>query len=128
MFLDRFDECCRFQIDAQAVRVALRRIEAGEGVCIYPEGERSWDGGRLPFKKGTLRLMLAAGLPVIPVGIAGVYELMPRWTHRIKRVPIMIKVGKPMRLASISIVDQTEEDVRLADRQLSEAIKRVIAD
>ena len=80
----------------------------------------------LPFKKGTLRLILAAGNPVIPVGISGIYELMPRWTHSIKRVPVRVNVGKPIYFAAISIVDQTEEDVRLADRQLGEAIQRLI--
>ena len=80
----------------------------------------------LPFKKGTLRLMLAAGKPIIPVGISGIYELMPRWTHRINKVPVRINVGKPMRFASISIVDQTEEDVNIANKRLKETIQQLV--
>ena len=84
----------RYQTDVVAVRNALRVLQKGHLLGVFPEGERSWDGQMLPFKQGTLRLMLAAGKPIIPVGISGIYELMPRWTHRIKRVPVRIKRGK----------------------------------
>jgi 1-acyl-sn-glycerol-3-phosphate acyltransferase len=117
----------RYHTDVVAVRNAFRVLQGGHLLGVFPEGERSWDGRMLPFKRGTLRLMLAAGKPIIPVGISGIYELMPRWTHSIKRVPVRIDVGKPIRFDPISIVDQTEEDVRLADRHLGEAIQRLIA-
>ena len=45
----------RYQIDPQAVRVALRLIERGEGVGVFPEGERSWDGRLQPLRSGTRR-------------------------------------------------------------------------
>lgn len=117
----------RYHTDVVAVRNALRVLGKGHLLGVFPEGERSWDGQMLPFKKGTLRMMLAAGKPVIPVGISGIYELMPRWTHSIKRVPVRIKVGQPLRFASISIVDQTDEDVKLVDRQLGRAIQGLTA-
>ncbi|MEN8244617.1 MAG: lysophospholipid acyltransferase family protein [Thermodesulfobacteriota bacterium] len=117
----------RYHTDVVAVRNALRVLQNEHLLGVFPEGERSWDGRMLPFKKGTLRLMLAAGKPVIPVGISGIYELMPRWTHKIKRVPVRVNVGKPMRFASISIVDQTDEDVKLVDRQLRSVIQGLIA-
>jgi 1-acyl-sn-glycerol-3-phosphate acyltransferase len=81
----------------------------------------------LPFKKGTLRLILAAGKPVIPVGISGVYELMPRWTHQIERVPVSINVGKPISFSAISIVDQTDEDVNIVNRCLTTVIGELVA-
>ncbi len=34
----------RYSVDTQAVRTALRALEQGDGVGIYLEGERSWDG------------------------------------------------------------------------------------
>jgi len=117
----------RYHTDVVAVRNALRVLEKGHLLGVFPEGERSWDGQMLPFKKGTLRLMLASGKAVIPVGVSGSYELMPRWAHSIKRVPVRINVGKPIWFASISIVDQTDEDVKLVDRQLRNVIQGLIA-
>jgi 1-acyl-sn-glycerol-3-phosphate acyltransferase len=72
----------RYQVDPQAVRTALRLLDAGEGVCIYPEGERSWDGAIQPFRRGALRLALRAGVPLIPVGIHGMFDVWPRWLSR----------------------------------------------
>lgn len=80
----------------------------------------------LPFKKGALRLMLAAGLPVIPVGISGIYEIMPRWTHSFKRLPVRINVGRPLYLSPVSIVDQNDQDVKHADRHLRQAIQHLV--
>jgi 1-acyl-sn-glycerol-3-phosphate acyltransferase len=116
----------RYHTDVVAVRNAFRVLQEDHLLGVFPEGERSWDGRMLPFKKGTLRLMLAAGKPIIPVGISGIYELMPRWTHSLKRVPVRINVGQSILFDPISIVDQTEEDVRLANRQLGEVIQRLI--
>jgi 1-acyl-sn-glycerol-3-phosphate acyltransferase len=72
----------RYRTDAQTVRSALRFLKQGEVVCIYPEGERSWDGSVGPFRRGTLRLAafaIAEGIPVLPVRISGMYDAFPRW-------------------------------------------------
>ncbi len=92
----------RYQIDPQAVRVALRLIERGEGVGAFPEGERSWDGRLQPLRSGTIRLLLKAGVPVIPCGMVGTYEVFPRWGHMnwfkvgFGREPVIIRYGEPM--------------------------------
>lgn len=101
----------RYSIDAQAVRNAVRVIQHGHILGIYPEGERTWDNSLLPFRYGTLRLVLALGKPVIPVGISGAYELMPRWTSSIKRSPVRIRIGAPIRLDHIPIPQQTHTDI-----------------
>ena len=50
---------------------ALRRLEAGQTVAIFPEGSLSpRDGGLARLRTGAVRLALSAGVPVIPVGIA----------------------------------------------------------
>ncbi len=91
----------RYQIDPQAVRVALRRLEQGEGVAVYPEGERSWDGRLQSPRLGTLRLILKAGVPVVPVGISGSYEAWPRWASRPARWRIRIAFGEPLAFPQV---------------------------
>ncbi|MFO7895160.1 MAG: lysophospholipid acyltransferase family protein [Longimicrobiales bacterium] len=87
----------RFEIDPQAVRIVLRHLEAGRGVGIYVEGERTWDGRLKRPRLGTLRLLLKAGVPVIPVGISGAYDVWPRWHRRIQRGTVRIRIGQPLR-------------------------------
>lgn len=86
----------RFEIDPQAVRYALRKLQEGEPVGIYVEGERSWDGRLQPPRLGAVRLVLKAGVPVVPVTIVGAYEAWPRWHRALRRTTIRITFGKPL--------------------------------
>jgi len=109
----------RYQVDPQAVRMSLRFLRQGRGVCIYAEGERSWDGRLQKPRRGTIRLALKAGVPVIPCVITGSYDAWPRWDHRIRRHPVRITFGPPIPLPHLD---------RRADREafLHEATERVV--
>jgi 1-acyl-sn-glycerol-3-phosphate acyltransferase len=100
----------RFETDPQAARQVLRRLNAGNGVVIYIEGERSWDGRLQPLRIGTIRLALKAGVPIIPVRIDGAYDAWPRWDRKIKRSRIRIEFRAPLHLPK---ADTKEERERL---------------
>lgn len=122
----------RYRIDPQAVRVSLRYLKAGQVVCIYPEGERSWDGALQPFRPGTLRLALSSGVPILPVGIEGMYETWPRWRRlpRLGRV-VHLRFGEPIhfpvpssRAAREAALPEAEARIRAALLTLSgEAVR-----
>jgi 1-acyl-sn-glycerol-3-phosphate acyltransferase len=61
-----------------SLREALRRLELGFYVGVFPEGTRTDTGALGPFKPGVLALIRRSGVPVIPVGIAGAFESYPR--------------------------------------------------
>jgi 1-acyl-sn-glycerol-3-phosphate acyltransferase len=86
----------RYRIDPQAVRVVLRRLSQGEAVGVYPEGERSWDTRLQPFRRGTIRLLLKAGVPVVPCWVAGSYDVWPRWSRTIRRRWVRVEFGQPL--------------------------------
>ena len=108
------------------MRNAIRVIQEGHVLGIFPEGERCWDNRLLPYKIGTIRLILALGHDVIPVGVSGAYALMPRWTHDIKRVPITIRIGKPVNLGHIPVPKQTMNDIQAASEKLKAAMTELI--
>lgn len=109
----------RFEVDPQAVRIALRKLGEGQGVGVYVEGERSWDGRLQEPRLGTLRLILKAGVPVIPCGISGAYDVWPRWDRGIRRGDIHIRFGDPMRFPQL-------DDRRERDRALPETRARIM--
>ncbi len=115
----------RYTIDVLAVRNAVRVVEHGHILGIFPEGERTWDGEMLPLRIGTVRLLLALGVPVIPVGITGAYELMPRWTSSIQRVPVKYAIGKPLLLPHLPAPKQTRADIESASTLLFSEIERL---
>ena len=87
----------RYRVDPQVVRVVLGLLDRGEGVAVYPEAERTWDGRLQAFRRGTVRLLLKSGVPIVPCGISGSFELLPRWSRTPRRGPVTVRFGEPLR-------------------------------
>lgn len=111
----------RYRVDPQVVRTVLRRLDEGEGVCIYAEGERSWDGAVQPLRRGTIRLILKAGVPVIPCATAGSYDVLPRWSSSLRRRKVRLRFGEPMEFGA-------HHDREERDRRVDEAHDRIVSE
>jgi 1-acyl-sn-glycerol-3-phosphate acyltransferase len=57
---------------------AAERIRHGTSVAVFAEGTRSEDGSVRAFKRGSFFLASSAGVPVVPVSLAGVKRVVPR--------------------------------------------------
>jgi len=73
-----------------AVEAATEVVRQGISMTIFVEGKRSLDGKLLPFKKGPFYLAMQAGVPVVPITIAGTYSVMPK--RRFAITPGRVKV------------------------------------
>jgi 1-acyl-sn-glycerol-3-phosphate acyltransferase len=57
----------------------LRRLQQGEAVLIFVEGKRTRTGELQPIKPGiSLLVKKAIHVPVVPVAVAGAFEMWPR--------------------------------------------------
>jgi 1-acyl-sn-glycerol-3-phosphate acyltransferase len=56
---------------------AAQQMRNGNSVLIFPEGTRTRDGQLLPFKRGGFLLAVRAGVPVVPLTIAGSFAINP---------------------------------------------------
>ena len=70
------------------IRTALQMFEKGEGVIVFPEGTRTPDGTMKEFMAGIVLLIRRSKVPVLPVGIAGVYSAWPIHAKRPKWSPL----------------------------------------
>src|SRR5438046_1796976 len=75
---------------------AAQRIAGGTSVAMFPEGTRSADGSVRPFKKGSFILAIQAGVPVIPVSLAGVKRLAPRGLLRLRPGELAMTLHPPV--------------------------------
>ncbi len=116
----------RYRVDPQAVRTVLRLLGEGRGVGIYPEAERSWDGRGQPFRRGAIRLILKAGVPVVPCGISGSYDVWPRWSRRARRGDITIRFGVPLDFGRHDSREGREAAFGEAERELRTALDALI--
>ncbi|MEJ5359021.1 MAG: lysophospholipid acyltransferase family protein [Desulfobacterales bacterium] len=111
--IDRKDRASAFH----SLREAAEKIRAGASIVIFPEGTRSPDGELKPFKKGGFVLALQARAPVVPIGIRGTREVMPKGSLWIRPGRVTVTIGRPIDL--VSGVVQTREE-------LMEAVRRAI--
>lgn len=71
---------------------AAARIRSGTSLVVFPEGTRSPDGRVRRFKRGSFALALEAGVPVVPVSLVGVKDVVPRGIPSVRpgRVDVVV--------------------------------------
>ncbi|BDU78622.1 lysophospholipid acyltransferase family protein [Mesoterricola sediminis] len=79
-----------------SLKRAAERIRGGATIAAFPEGTRTRDGQLLPFKKGIFNLALDAGVPLVPIGLTGGFEMLPAGSLRVKPGTFRIHVGAPI--------------------------------
>jgi 1-acyl-sn-glycerol-3-phosphate acyltransferase len=62
----------------EGIKTALKLLQDGRVVVIFPEGERTHTGQMQPLRPGLHLLIKRAGATVVPVGVAGAYQAYPR--------------------------------------------------
>jgi 1-acyl-sn-glycerol-3-phosphate acyltransferase len=78
---------------------AIPVLKAGDMVVVYPEGTRSPDGRLYRGRTGVARLAVAAGVPIIPVGMLGTEKVQPIGQPYPKPNgwgKVTVKFGKPI--------------------------------
>jgi len=83
--------------DRKAVRDSVAMLEAGDVLCVYPEGTRQHGPKIQPLQPGAAYLALRAGVPIVPIGIAGSEEILRDHKSSIPRFRrVVITVGEPI--------------------------------
>ena len=89
----------------QALNTALSVLKEGKLLGIYPEGTRSPNGKLHRGRTGVARLALAAQVPIIPCGLVGTEEVMPKEAklpRLLGRPKVLVRFGKPMEFSRYS--------------------------
>ena len=95
---------------------AAEQIASGTSVLIFPEGTRSRDGRLKPFKTGAITLAIKAGVPVVPIGFNGTYEILPKGKFLARSGKITIRIGEPIPTHDYKPRDKQELARHLHDR------------
>ena len=104
-------------VDRSAIKAVIRVLQAGNGVLVFPEGSRTFDGTLQPGEPG-MGLMIAKTLaPVVPMRIFGAREALPRSGGRLRFVPITVVIGEPIFFSAADIQPGGKDlYARLSDR------------
>ena len=89
---------------SDAIESAVKLLELGHCVGVYPEGTLTRDENLWPMvaKTGAARIAIKSGAPVIPVAQWGDQNFIPRYSKKIgwyKRHKVSMVAGKPIDLS-----------------------------
>jgi 1-acyl-sn-glycerol-3-phosphate acyltransferase len=106
----------------KSLQVAKDTIASGVHVWIAPEGTRSRTGELLPFKKGGFNLALEAGLPVLPMTIAGTKNaLHANDVRSVRDAKVHVTISPPLQAS-----DYAEGDLKTRRAALMADVRRAI--
>ncbi len=88
-----------------AVKSALRSLRNGTPLVIFPEGGRTRDGEIQPFLPGAFFLAIKAQAEIVPIALAGTFDLLPMNTYHIKCQPLEMRVGDPISTTGLTLRD-----------------------
>ncbi len=116
---------------AQALDGAVRALDEGEVVLVFPEGTLTRDPDLWPMvgKTGVARLALASRAPVIPMAQWGAHELLPRygrWLRPFPRKHVTVLVGEPVALDDLYDRPRDTAVLREATERVVDAITALL--
>jgi long-chain acyl-CoA synthetase len=93
----------------RAMRAGAAGLRAGKILNIYPEGQRSFDGKLLEFKKGAAILATELKVPIVPVALDGTHRIWPRKSWRFRLAKVKIRFGDPVDVRTMALNGKNEE-------------------
>jgi 1-acyl-sn-glycerol-3-phosphate acyltransferase len=86
--------------DRAALREMVAHLEQGDVLVIFPEGTRTHDGHVQEFRAGALLAARMAKVPIVPCGIRGAFEALPRHALLPRPRKIGVRFGAPLDASS----------------------------
>ncbi|MFL5370096.1 MAG: AMP-binding protein, partial [Myxococcales bacterium] len=88
----------------ESLQTAVRTLEYGYHLLLFPEGTRSTDGSLQEFKPAIAYLALAAGVDILPVFLEGTHEAMPKGAFLPdprKRKKLRVRIGPKLPIGEL---------------------------
>jgi len=97
--------------------VGVKALRSGMPLFVFPEGGRTPNGELQNFLSGAAYLAIRAQVPLVPIALSGVYDLLPIHTRHLYPGELILTAGEP--------IDTTGMTVRQTD-ELTETLKAAI--
>ena len=87
----------RGEADRQALRTAIKLLDQGQVIGMFPEGTRSKAGQIQPGHAGAALVALRSGAPVLPIALTGT-QMVWRWPNILLRPKFAMTIGPVFHL------------------------------
>ena len=113
----------RHSADRTALRTAFDILKSGHTLIIYPEGTRVESGVLAQPEPGAGFIAQRADCPIVPVGLTGTRECLPKGAWWPRRTRVSITFGKPFIALS-----KRPDGTKITREEASDAIMLEIAE
>lgn len=101
----------------KAIAEGIENLKDGYSMLIFPEGTRSRSNKMGQFKKGSMRLAIKAGVPIVPITVYDTHKAMEGNNGKIKKAKAKIIIDKPIYIDAMSKEEKAD---------IAEIIKNII--
>jgi 1-acyl-sn-glycerol-3-phosphate acyltransferase len=108
------------QASLSSLGVGVKALRSGMPLFVFPEGGRTSDGELRPFLSGAAYLAIRAQVPLVPIALSGVFDLLPIHTHHFYPGELTLTAGEPIETKGMTL---RQTDALTA--QLRDAIERL---
>ncbi len=78
------------------------RVRRGISILGFPEGRRTQNGRILPYRRGLFTMARNSGVPVVPIAVRGLWQVLRRGEWVIRPHPLDIYVGPQIETQGMS--------------------------
>ena len=91
----------------------VKALRAGMPLFVFPEGARTPNGELQAFLSGAAYLAIRAQVPLVPIALSGVYDLLPIHTRHFYPGELTLVVGEPILTTGMHLRQANELTERL---------------
>jgi len=88
----------------------------GISLLVFPEGGRSESGKLQEFKDGAAYLAIKGGVPLVPIGLTGMHDILPMHSADVRPGHVTLRVGDPIPTDTLKLHDRGRITQELRDR------------
>jgi 1-acyl-sn-glycerol-3-phosphate acyltransferase len=96
-----------------SLAVGVKALRSGMPLFVFPEGGRTSTGALRPFLNGAAYLAIRAQVPLVPIALSGVFELLPIHTRHFYPGELTLSVGEPIETKGMTVRQTDELNARL---------------
>jgi len=101
--------------------VGVKALRSGMPLFVFPEGGRTPNGELQSFLSGAAYLAIRAQVPLVPIALSGVYDLLPIHTRHLYPGELTLTAGEAIDTKGMTVrqTDELTERLRTAIQELS---------
>src|SRR5215472_13584960 len=105
----------------------VKALRSGMPLFVFPEGSRTPDGDLRAFLSGAAFLAIRAQVPLVPIALSGVYDLLPIHAHHFFPGNLVLSAGEPIETTGMTL-RQADELTNKVRAEIEGMLGRALAD